>query len=161
MRLDIHAYSRLREVSRHDDFPCENEGHICAYTYDAFPQSFRGVPILRRDVGFGGEGILVGPCYEITDRTREQRFHAGSYVGYGRWRDAIAKTYNPARQSTGLFGELIHFADNEGTIGPDAASDLLADFHSFARPRSTEKALWADWTRALELAADGGLVVFT
>jgi hypothetical protein len=68
------------------------------------------------------------------------------------------------------FYELIWFADNEGTIGPEAAADLLVDFREHAEAyadanRDVAKSQffrekYAEWTRACELAANGGLIVF-
>src|SRR5688572_24973939 len=94
MGLDITAYSRLKHIGKHekdvalnegepgglDDF-CYYEGHVQAFAYKGFEQSFRGIPILGEDRGF-----IVAGCYEVTDATKTHRFRAGSYGGFNRWR---------------------------------------------------------------------------
>lgn len=176
MGLDITAYSNLHHIGTHTDEIwrdwCQNEDHIQSFAYDTFPQSFRGIPILstRRE-------FIEGGCYERTDKTEEIGFHAGSYSGYGRWRADLAEQFNPAPMTWDHgpsmtepdpdkpFYELIWFADNEGTIGPDAARDLLADFRQHADRYDPIEPLYSrqkydDWTRACELAADNGLISF-
>lgn len=191
MGLDITAYSRLKHVGQHvkdpdlnegepggvDDW-CYYDGHVQAFAYDCFPQSFRGIPILgTRKVGSSGSSFIVGGCYEETPETETIDFHAGSYSGYNLWRQALASQFNPAPYTAGNRGmqephpagpfyELIWFADNEGSIGPDAAADLLVDFREHADRYVLPEAyrsypqVYANWTRACELAADGGLIRF-
>lgn len=186
MGLDITAYSNLHHVGQHDFDPDLNEGepgpycyyagHVQAGAYASFPRSFRGIPVLETRDGF-----IWGGCYAETEKTETYAFRAGSYSGYGAWRQDLAAQFNPTTLSQDAHGltmsepdpelpfyELIWFADNEGCIGPEAARDLLDDFRQHAskyRPRRddpfhyfTEK--YVDWTRAFELAADGGLVDF-
>jgi hypothetical protein len=178
MGLDVTAYSRLKPVGQHEKDPAKNEGepggindwcyydnHVQVFAYDTFPQSFRGIPILGADRQF-----LLGGCYEITAATQEERFHAGSYSGYNMWRDYLRSQFNPRQEPDLPFYELIFFADNEGSIGPDAARDLLTDFREHANrydpPGSIQpecdyyRQKYASWTRACELAADGGLIRF-
>lgn len=180
MGLDITAYSKLIYIGEHEFDTERNEGepgpycyyenHVQAYAYDAFPASFRGIPVLGQD-----NGCLRGGCFEYTDGTETHGFRPGSYGGYNAWRQDLAEQFNPAPiigMREGMrepdpdlpFYELIWFADNEGTIGPEAAKDLLADFRAHAeayRPRAPWFGeVYADWTRAFELAADGGLVDF-
>jgi hypothetical protein len=177
MGLDITGYSRLKHVGKHekdsarnegepgglDDF-CYYEGHVQAYAYKGFEQSFRGIPILGEDAQ---HGFIVGGCYEITAATKTHGFRAGSYGGYGTWRADLQAQFNPARHPDKPFYELIFFADNEGCIGPDAAKDLLEDFRYWSdhyRPPAdwhpSYRDVYRDWLRAFELAADGGLVYF-
>jgi len=182
MGLDITAYSRLKHVGKHKKDPELNEGepgglddycyyedHVEAYAYDGFPQSFRGIPVIgTKLVGHGEREFLQGGCYSVTPETVTHRFHAGSYGGYNLWRADLQDQFNPQRDSAGPFYELIWFADNEGSIGPEAAADLLADFREHAeryKPGEGEyesyfTAKYANWTRAFELAADSGLVHF-
>lgn len=180
MGLDITAYSRLKHVGLHgkwDDEDEHYEKHIQAYAYKSFPQSFRGIPILAEEA-HGNTQLVSGGCYVRTDRTETHSFRAGSYGGYGKWREDLAKDYNPAPVTWDRIGpsmaepdpqrpfyELIWFADNEGTIGPEAAADLLADFREhvtgYAQVHDDyDVARYVDWMRAFELAAGGGLVVF-
>lgn len=160
-----------------DDW-CYYEGHVHAFAYDSFPRSFAGIPVL----GTGG-GLLEGGCYAITPATETHRFHAGSYGGYNAWRKHLAAQFNPSgtedNAELGIpvplepdpekpFYELIWFADNEGTIGEVAAANLVADFRAHAANYNPEHpygaeymlARYVDWTRACELAADGGLISF-
>lgn len=159
MGLDITAYNRLALVGRHVASWCEEDHHVQAFVYDAFPQSFDGVDVIAQE-----KGCLVGGCYALTDATQTHRFHAGSYSGYNDWRADLQAQFNPDRHPDKPFYELIWFADNEGTIGPAAAARLLHDFHDHAdhyQPRHRGFAEnYADWTRAAELAADSGLIHF-
>lgn len=183
MGLDISAYSRLESVGLCPDMPdgwCVVDDHIRAYVYDCFPASFRGVPVLRQEL-YGHEEFLDGGCYRQTPATVSHGFRAGSYGGYGLWRRDLADQFNPAPEERGADGlrystepdpalpfyELIWFADNEGTLGPETCADLLGDFrqcegkYSPALARADYAvARYRDWMRAVELGADGGLVVF-
>jgi hypothetical protein len=63
------------------------------------------------------------------------------------------------------FYEIINFADNEGTIGPEAARDLAEDFRNFhaqAReiPDSYFIELYETWMTACADAADCGMIEF-
>lgn len=176
MGLDVTAYSRLQHVGKHEKDPARNEGepgtlddwcyyddHVQAYAYDCFPASFRGIPILGTKKT-GWSSFFEGGCYAITPETLTHRFRAGSYGGYGQWRDDLRQQFNHATEPDRPFYELIFFADNEGSIGSEAARDLLADFREHA-DRYAQVSDWycgsyQDWTRAFELAADGGLVHF-
>jgi hypothetical protein len=165
MGLDITTYSHLKPVGMHADGWCEDEEHVTAYAYSCFPTSFRGIPVVGQRDDF-----IEGGCYAWTEHTDTHQFRAGSYGGYNRWRDDLRAQFNPDTDPEKPFYELIFFADNEGTIGPDAARDLLADFRAHAdqykagdqddptRLYFQEK--YEDWTRGCELAADGGLIAF-
>ena len=170
MGLDITAYSKLTAVGKHvaDGQWCEEDGHVTALAYDCFPASFRGIPVLGTST-YGGSAFIDGGCYAETSGTETLGFRAGSYGGYGQWRDNLRLQFNPNTDPDLPFYELIWFADNEGCIGPDAAADLLADFRAhadvYAPPRPepwpdyyTDKYL--NWTRACELAAEAGLIQF-
>lgn len=133
MGLDITAYSNLKHVGKHvkdtelnegepggaDDW-CYYDGHVQAMAYDSFPQSFRGITVLGVKVA-GASKFLDGGCYETTAETHTHGFRAGSYTGYNRWREDLQRQFNPGRDPEKPFYELIWFADNEGTIGPEAA----------------------------------------
>lgn len=119
-------------------------------------------------------GLEAGRCYEVGDR--EITVH-NSYSGHSRFREELARVFlgvtprsiwdNPAAYADRPFFELIQFADNEGTIGPEAAADLAADFaegrdHWEAAPRLQPwvRETYAQWAEAFEAAAGGGLVMF-
>lgn len=173
MGLDITAYSKLKHVGKHPKDPDLNEGesggmddwcyydeHVQAFAYDSFPQSFRGVPVIG---GGPDDDFLFGGCFAMTLETKTHAFCAGSYGGYSRWRENLQMQFNPERDPEKPFYELIWFADNEGIIGPDAAADLLADFKAHAETyvgSEYDRVKYDDWTKAFELAADGGLVRF-
>ncbi len=115
-------------------------------------------------------------CFEVTEKTEEHGFPAGTYGGYNQWRKDLANRFNPYRgdgppSPEGPFYELIWFADNEGTICQLAAANLLIAFRQHeveyraAHQTGTYEGDWfiekyADWMRACELAADGGLIDF-
>jgi hypothetical protein len=180
MGLDIRAFERLIPVADHlmacrNGLPeewCENEDHLVAYAYPEFPLSF-------------GSVLETGRCYTAEGGT--MGFHAGSYGGYNRWRDGLARFAlgvpavavfgHPERYAEAPFVLLINFADNEGMIGPDASKLLAADFAEH-RDRYAEHVTsqcppsegqdqrehslqrYADWEQAFELASHGGAVVF-
>ena len=103
-------------------------------------------------------------------------FRAGSYSGYNIWRSQLAAmvghdVFNPP--PAGPFMELIHFADNEGVIGPIVSAKLAADFEVwqaraevFAGSRADEDnggwflRKYGEWRTAFTEAARGGYVDF-
>lgn len=173
MGLDITAYSRLKHIGKHADEWCDeqyddetfNRVHVQAFAYQDFPQSFRGIPVLGNRAA-SGCAFFDGGCFAVTEETKTHAFRAGSYSGYGVWRDDLRRQFNPRTLPNGPFYELIWFADNEGCIGPEAAKDLLADFREHATSYAPNghadyfRQKYEDWTTAFELAADGGLVDF-
>lgn len=167
MGLDITAYSNLKHVGEHTEEWCEDEDHVSAYAYECFPQSYRGLPILRSTAS-GDTTLVHFGCFERMDSTQTHAFRAGSYLGYGAWRADLSRQFNPDTDPARPFFELIWFADNEGCIGQQAAADLLADFRDHAKRYAPDLPGWAeiavqkyqDWTDACELAANGGLIRF-
>lgn len=183
MGLDITAYSNLRYLGHHDvdegsEHPYDPETyerlHVEAIACDAFPHALLGIPNQQTKT-YGTTQFISAGCFELTEKTEQYRFRAGSYSGYGRWRQDLADRFNPYRDGgppspEGPFYELIWFADNEGTLGELAATNLLANFRQFeaeyrAAYLGTELgdfhvAKYADWMRACELAAVGGLIDF-
>lgn len=98
-------------------------------------------------------------------------FRAGSYSGYNRWRDQLAKVAGHASAAeawasdhSGPFMELVNFSDCEGTIGPVVAAKLVKDFSAFkdAAQREDEYFFqkYCDWEKAFKMAADNGAVDF-
>lgn len=168
MGLDIMAYSNLAPVG-HIVLPwCEDDDHIAAFAYDAFPHAIQAV-LLEQGVH---DQFLHAGCFVTTDATETHSFRAGSYGGYNRWRNDLQEQFNPDRVPDKPFYELIWFADNEGTLGPEAAAALAEDFQRYSRDYDPPKVsgriydpagrrrVFDDFARAAELAANNGLIVF-
>lgn len=170
MGLDITAYRQLRPVEHmpeedsHEFYELLRVFNIPCYVSRAAP-------------------LVEGKFYE-TDAPMFG-FRAGSYSGYNRWRDWLAKLAGyPAvldvgyrtvpthaagawAAESGPFWELINFADNEGVIGSVVATKLAAEFAEYeerALAASEGEPWWHEqfqkWRRAFEMAADGGAVSF-
>lgn len=167
MGLDITAY---RQVSPAGDIAKGDDGWPADIDH-----YFRVTNIV--DFHARAAPLQDGACYEFKD---SMGFRAGSYSGYGEWRNELARLAgylpHPAASrhpyaegawaaSAGPFWELINFADNEGTIGSEAAARLAADFAKFDTQamQATEPwfyKLYKAWRAAFEMAADGGAVDF-
>jgi hypothetical protein len=171
MGLDITAYAGLvavRDVPRHLNGrvnwdAVEEADELSFYANDDFP---------GRDGGFD-----CGKSYaQPDDDARCHAFSAGSYSGYSRWREQLAKLVGWDGASAawkadgGAFWELIHFSDCEGIIGGAVAAKLARDFaeHQAKVDALSDDdletrwfvQLYADWRKAFELAANGGVVHF-
>lgn len=117
----------------------------------------------------------------------EAYFRAGSYSGYGHWREWLARlagyplteddSYGEGQKrmshaaacwdgATGPFSELINFSDAEGVIGPVTSAKLLQDFIDFddrAKASASDGynyVKYLEWKAAFEAASDGGMVAF-
>jgi len=113
------------------------------------------------------QGVDPDAIYAFADA---HKFRAGSYSGYGHWRDKLAelaglKDEDRDRLAEGRpFAELVFFADNEGVIGHVVAAKLLQDFREHL-PRAEAIGgyfleAYRHWLKAFEYAADGGAVDF-
>ncbi len=107
-------------------------------------------------------------------RTRGQTYHfrAGSYGGYNAWRSWLSKNVLgveaeevwAAPEKFGPCVELINFSDCEGVLGPKVCAKLRDDFRALDVSKFTkEQHPWfqknvAEWCKAFELAAGGGVV---
>jgi hypothetical protein len=139
---------------------------ILAFAYKGFDQSLRG---------------LEDECWYAT-AGETFAFRAGSYSGYNEFREALTRVAlgvspdtiwrSTDSYRTRPFFELIHFADNEGTIGPEACADLARDFAEQREdvlpkwnPEDDVQRWYRDkydaWQQAFELAAGTGLVMFS
>lgn len=116
------------------------------------------------------EGIDGDVAYEYED---SDSFRAGSYGGYNRWREQLARMvcidYEAfcQRYIGGLpFAPLIWFSDCEGTIGPVVSRRLALDFERHlvlveeldADPYFLSS--YREWMTAFQAAADRGCVAF-
>ena len=118
--------------------------------------------------------------------TYDQRgsFRAGSYSGYNQWRNRLAQlalnmtdqeVWNKNGQVE-AFGELIHFSDCEGTIGPEICAKLAKDFQNYSAKIKAQLNIkendtgfdddtyfwekYQEWQKAFETAANTGAVWF-
>lgn len=165
MGLDITAFSNVHPVTDHAPLKegawCEESDHHMAYLpHDSLARSFRG--------------LTERQCYD-TSQSQGTGFRAGSYGGYNSWRNDLAQFalqvdagvvwQDPLGYQDKPFFELINFSDCEGTIGPEAAADLLKDFYDHreryaANHDEYDVAKYNHWLEACEYAAAGGLIVF-
>ncbi len=167
MGLDVTAFARVELTPEHTSGQdCEDEDHVLAFTLD-FPRSIRG--------------LIKDRCYRVEEPVHG--FRAGSYASYHHFRILLCQAalgipfdtllMDPLAYVDEPFYELLNFADNEGTIGPEAARDLAGDFAAgrdtvlpamLAAAPPADRAwlarLWEDWSKAFELAGPGGLVLF-
>lgn len=188
MGLDITAYNKANLLPKHayDGDSCYDAGHCFVFVEDGFERSYRGLADPDTRFSFPGSTSDVGGgrCYDVSD-SETHRFQAGSYSGYGKFRDLLAQAFHHVdafqiwpeadRYADAPFFELINFSDCEGTIGPDAAADLLKDFEDgrsqwadylvakyghrvMDQKYYLEK--YEDWAHACRLAADRGLIDF-
>jgi len=179
MGLDILVYEHAAPI---DGDPIEDiddrydAGQHHAWVYTGFEQSARGYPIIGSDDGGGGRSL--GPWMQGSGRV--EGFSAGSYSGYGEFREALSAAVLGVRASAVWndpdayrdkpFFELINFADNDGVIGCEAAADLAEDFrqHREAVLEKWDNDVDRDWLRSkydkwlasFELASVDGMVVF-
>lgn len=168
MGLDISFYSGLKRVEPQPDCEDTPDGMARIYVNPDFPER--------------ADGLQDG--YYTFDQ--DDGFAAGSYSGYGIWREQLAELagypavehrsrWDPKPRmlhaascwqgATGPFSELIHMADNEGTIGEVTAAKLARDFAENQAKADQHYDSWfrrryADWRRAFELAANAGAVSF-
>jgi hypothetical protein len=128
------------------------------------------------DPGFARSlrGLVADRCYLVSGKTARV---SNSYPGHGRFRERLAAVFHDTEPQTiwdapddwvdRSFFELICFADNEGTIGGEAAADLLADFEAGAAQWAADvseddwmRSEYDAWTEVCRVAAGGGMVVF-
>jgi hypothetical protein len=158
MGVTIRAYSQLELTPAHEYQPedCYEADHIRAFVLAGLEYSLRGAVAER--------------CYEKTALTEFHRIADWSYLGYSRWREKLCEAVNgylprvawddPDHHRDDPLFELVHFADNEGCIGPAAAASLLDDFNNHAA-KLDHLANYYDWLRGLKLAAAHGLIEYS
>jgi len=178
MGLDISYYSRInfeKNVWKADLSKEYFEGEVYLYPNDSLLDQSEGIP--------GGEYI----CEGIQDSFRAGSY--SGYSGWRRtlanmigwdieelWRKVETlvqrnENLNDVLSENGNvkidipFVELLHFSDCEGFIGPKTSAKLYADFLEWNEKAKTvdqgyfyEK--YQEWTKAFEVASDGGCVVF-
>lgn len=101
-------------------------------------------------------------------------FRAGSYGGYNAFRNELAKLSglddrtiwaNPEKYKDVPFYELINFSDCEGVMDWETAAVLCEDFiENFNKAMDNfdqyYMSKYKDWSTALELAKEKGVIVF-
>jgi len=172
MGLDITYYSkveRLRPITPNESIDydrLDREDWIHLYNLPAFADRADdlGTPIAHGDT----------VSYGIFRAHDPKRFRAGSYGGYNRWREHLSRLALDAEPRTVWDNvdehegkpcfEIIHFADNEGTLGPRVCAKLAEDFEAI-RPKAAEQDEWFlqvfdHFLEAFRAARDGGAVDF-
>lgn len=166
MGLDITAYTNL---TADPDAPLEEWGEVDPETH------WKCNSVDETEKRWPGRtaGLTEGTIYSFGDSVG---FRAGSYSGYGAFRDWLARMagYRSASAvwegaiTTGPFFELIHFSDCEGVIGPVVAAKLARDFADreadFANRCSADDdyymGKYREWKAAFEMASHNGAVDF-
>jgi hypothetical protein len=152
MGLDVAIYGRPSPVACSPG--CENDDHIDLSPTRAFPRHFEGLP--------------TGHFTALS----KMRFRAGSYSGYGDWRDWLSSTFlrakplavweHPDQFADRPFYWLVDFSDCDGTIGPVVCRKLAVDFRvnlERAMQEATDDwrmTLYCRFMAGFELASDGG-----
>lgn len=170
MGLDITAYSRIHRVER-DAYPTKTMNEMIEHGH--FLEISEGI-LKSTETSFPGRSGGIKPgIYCSGDRFS---FRAGSYSGYGQWRNWLAQFGNWKdaqdcweRGDNGQpFFELINFFDNEGIIGAKVAAKLAFDFaqhegDAIARDKSKDfydLHMYRRWKFACELASEDGCIDF-
>lgn len=175
MGLDITAYSHVIPVS-------DEIRQRCELAYEEGEDLPEEVFHLFDNRAFEGRvGSLQGGFYTLTEDSHKFGFRAGSYSGYGEWRDALARyalgisapeVWRTVGMVTQPFGALIYFSDCEGTLGPEICARLYQDFVeqearvTDAAERELEgdhawfMARYKDWAKAFALGKEQGCVCF-
>lgn len=188
MGLDISVYRTVTPIPEHDcraridddgtDWEaCYYAGHRKTFVYEGFEQSYRGLPVADPPYRIvGGDTRLYGNEW-VAAADDSWGFRAGSYSGYNAFRSALASAawdedYDKIDWSRvdeyrdKPFFELCWFADNEGTIGPEAAADLARDYdeHKDRIVALLQDDYFEDkfheWGRAFHDAANTGMIDF-
>lgn len=159
MGLDITAMKKLRVAEKP---VLDEEGYV--EDWDTQWKPGKSMEWSEREFPGRGEGVDANTVYEWEDSFS---FRAGSYTGYGMWRDELEKF-----KGNTAFQELIDFADNEGVIGSVVAKKLLKDFieneneaEEYSKNIKNSDGEWfiynyRNWKKAFELASDDGAVDF-
>lgn len=162
MGLDICAYSKLELFEEWDQEKYEYEQYDYERLTPITPSELR-----ETENAFPGrsDGLTAG-FYKFDKTTH---FRAGSYSGYNRWREWLAKTMLGVTPETVWenysdwegkpFAELINFFDSNGIIGPHTSKRLFDAFESH-RDKAGAEQTYMDFHEAFRMAANGGCVMF-
>ena len=173
MGLDITAYEKVelhsQDLPQDEAWDGGEDLYEAGLSYDVvwngIPFPDRCAPLIVPEKGKGNVYVCTG---------REIDFRAGSYGGYGAFRELLCKIANlpePREQwqnrdeyQGAPFFELVNFSDCEGVIGATACAELAADFAAFQWHADRMAGDWLEtynnWRNAFELARNGGCVRF-
>lgn len=176
MGLDISAYSKTRKAL---DGEVETDEDGDPKDWNSWRRISEGLVEMSNEHGQGQAADVEPGFYSFGEGFG---FRAGSYSGYNSWRDELARmagwtgakevwTLGQEEDAGGPFFEIINFSDCEGVIGPKISAKLSADFkantdkaYAWAQEHSEDTGWFLekynDWSKAFELAADGGMVLF-
>jgi hypothetical protein len=157
--LNIMVYNNVVLTDDHEYTEhCWDHGHIRPF-------------VVSQDMYRSLDGLEMHRCYVSTDD--EWYFPVGAYSTYNKFRDVLSMTAlgvkaetvwgNLTEYADKPFFRLINFADNEGIIGPRAASSLATDF-AIEEVRSKMiiewEYLYLGLKQTFEAIAGRGLLVF-
>jgi len=176
MGLYITAYRKLTKIDA--VFDADGEP-IDPKTRESIDYDFHAY--LNPDFHGRADDIEDRAIYSAQDSFR---LRAGSYGGYNRWREQLAKVagypatdYEQYGRTTkrhdagawdadsGPFWELINFSDCEGVIGSAVSAKLAKDFAEFQQAADLVedeyfRSKYSEWREAFEMASDAGAVHF-
>jgi len=177
MGLDISYASKIKFESRKETEDDYNDSNVFLYPNDSLLDQSEGIP--------GGTYICEGMhdsfragTYSGYSAWRKALAKMAGWEIESLWETVAAlsrrnESLNEVlvendRLTIGIpFVELLHFSDCEGFIGPNTSKKLHADFlewdekaKSFEGEDSRFYSLYKNWTKAFEVASDGGSVMF-
>lgn len=170
MGLDISAYSKLKFVERVagvEEWEDRFDWTKTVYIWPSYVNDFY--------FSEWADGLIANGVYKIGEG--KISFRAGSYSSYNQWREWLCRLVldvaprhvweNTDEYLSAPFYRLINFSDCEGFISEKWGKGLAGDFQTYQEMidegycESSYKKQYANWRRAFELAADGGLVQFS
>lgn len=167
MGLDCTAYKNIQTMNSEEieyDYYDEDQEYktpkngVCFYLNKGFPNS--------------ALDIIENATYKYEDTFS---WRAGSYSGYGEWRNWLAtiagfqssKDFWQKANINTPFYQLIYFSDAEGTLGTLTCKKLLEDFIKFENQVNSLhesynyfKEFYQTWKKALEFASQNGAISF-
>lgn len=147
--VDLVEARGLRSMSDDDWDRVYDDGNIFLYNLDVFEER--------------GDGLPTGIYRPSEETMRWSR----SYGGYNRFRRELclavlgvepeAVWHDYVQYQDRPLAPLMHFADNEGFLGPKTCARLAADAASI----DVDVDGWPTWVEMFSLAADTGVIMYT